>query len=185
MFKRLFVPTALIATLLIIGTGTLQAAPPVDDPPQAFFNGAPVAPGGVIATGVPVSGGCMMPTTAIEGVLPNDFASGEITVSIDKDCQMTLDAFTNVQAPTPSGGAMASSSGTRFKGWAKSELNDPLESTSPLCTWRLSIGRTNGRYGTDTTSEYAATRSLSHNGGSSVVSFLMTQRVPARYGSRV
>ena len=125
MFKRLFVPTALIATLLIIGTGTLQAAPPVDDPPQAFFNGAPVAPGGVIATGTPVSGGCMMPTTAIEGVLPNDFASGEITVSIDEDCQMTFDAFTNVQAPTPSGGAMASSSGTRFKGWAKSELNDP------------------------------------------------------------
>ena len=69
-----------------------------------------------------------MPTTEIVGDLPSNFASGEVSVSIDEDCRMTFDEFTHTQAPPPvptaPGGASASSDGDRFKGWAKSELND-------------------------------------------------------------
>lgn len=123
MFKPLSVLSALLTTFLIIGTA--HATPP-GDTPEAFLNGATVAVGSMVATGTADNGGCTMPQTEVTGNLPDGYAVGVVTLSIDAECRMTYGGFTYTKAtPIASpGGVLAASNGERYKGWAKSELND-------------------------------------------------------------
>ena len=127
MFKRLFISTALIATCLVIGTANADTP----DPDTLFTTGGVQAianVGDVLATGTLENGMCNMPPVEVSTTLSDLYEGAEIVVEIDETCQMTFTSVTFTEAtPGPVGVVMSASSSDaeRFKGWVKSELNDP------------------------------------------------------------
>lgn len=155
MLNRLMAAMLIAMAIVAVATASgVAVADEPDDPPLSVVNEDPDTPfategafieiGGVrspIQTGYRIESsdavtigaeiaedGCLLPEIHIGGRLTPTSNSGHIVASIGVDCSISITDITVSSLTTSaSTGSRSSDGATRYKGWAKSELNDPID----------------------------------------------------------